>query len=414
MKDSFLDEPLKSADPEIDGLLQAELSRQRQTLDLIASENFAPESVLSCQGSVLTNKYAEGYPGRRYYGGCSVVDEVESLAIARALDLFGAEHANVQPHSGASANAAAFQALLNPGDKVLGLSLAHGGHLTHGVKINFSGRFYQSSSYEVEPDSFLINMDKVAEIASKERPRMIIAGWSAYSRSLDFARFRQIADDIGAYLLVDMSHFSGLVAAGLYPDPVPYADVVTSTVHKTLDGPRAGIILTKEEHAAAIDKAVFPGQQGGPLMHIIAAKAVAFHLAKRPEFVERQRRTIEGARIMAERLGESDGIEVLSGATETHLALLDLRDHRLNGQEAEAALEEINIISNRNAIPFDPLPPQTSSGLRLGTPALVSRGFGDDDFLEVADIIARELAGEQGQRERVEALIERFPLYREK
>ncbi|MBU3675300.1 MAG: serine hydroxymethyltransferase, partial [Solirubrobacteraceae bacterium] len=335
----FLSAPLSEVDPQIADVLRLELDRQQRTLEMIASENFVPEAILECQGSVLTNKYAEGYPGKRYYGGCEFVDIAEQLAIDRAKALFGAEHANVQPHSGAQANAAVFHALLEPGDTLMGLSLAHGGHLSHGMKLNLSGRLYDIAAYEVSPDDYLVDMDALAELARERRPKMIIAGWSAYPRHLDFARFREIADEVGAYLLVDMAHFAGLVAAGLHPSPVPYADVVTSTVHKTLGGPRSGIILCREEHAKAINSAVFPGQQGGPLMHVIAAKAVALGIAATEGFRERQERTIAGAQAVAGALttdtARAAGVDVLTGGTDVHLALVDLRESELDGQAAE-------------------------------------------------------------------------------
>ncbi|WP_432542698.1 serine hydroxymethyltransferase [Kineococcus sp. SYSU DK002] len=412
------DRPLSEVDPEIAAVLDAELGRQRDTLEMIASENFAPRSVLEAQGSVLTNKYAEGYPGKRYYGGCEHVDVAEELARTRVKELFGAEHANVQPHSGATANAAAMHALIRGGDGILGLELAHGGHLTHGMKINFSGRMYDVSAYGVDPQTFRVDMDVVRATALEARPKLIIAGWSAYPRHLDFAAFRSIADEVGAYLMVDMAHFAGLVAAGLHPSPVPHADVVTSTVHKTLAGPRSGLILTRGEYAKKIDSAVFPGQQGGPLMHVIAAKAVAFKVAGSPEFAERQRRTLEGAQIVAERLTAPDvaeaGVSVLTGGTDVHLVLVDLRDSKLDGQQAEDRLHEVGITVNRNAVPFDPRPPMVTSGLRIGTPALATRGFGAAEFTEVADVIAQALKPDfdaDALRARVAKLTAEFPLY---
>ncbi|WP_369051890.1 serine hydroxymethyltransferase [Kineococcus terrestris] len=412
------DRPLAEVDPEIAAVLDAELGRQRDTLEMIASENFAPRAVLEAQGSVLTNKYAEGYPGKRYYGGCEHVDVAEELARTRAKELFGAEHANVQPHSGATANAAAMHALIRGGDGILGLELAHGGHLTHGMKINFSGRMYDVSAYGVDPTTFRVDMDVVRATALSARPKLIIAGWSAYPRQLDFAAFREIADEVGAYLMVDMAHFAGLVAAGLHPNPVPHAHVVTSTVHKTLAGPRSGVILTTAEHAKKIDSAVFPGQQGGPLMHAVAAKAVAFKVAAGEEFRERQERTLEGARIIAERLTAADareaGVSVLTGGTDVHLVLVDLRESQLDGQQAEDRLHEVGITVNRNAVPFDPRPPMVTSGLRIGTPALATRGFGAEEFTEVADVIAQALKpgfDAASLRARVAALTERFPLY---
>jgi glycine hydroxymethyltransferase len=410
--------PLAEVDPELAGVLADELGRQRDTLEMIASENFAPRAVLQAQGSVLTNKYAEGYPGRRYYGGCEFVDVAEELARNRVKALYGAEHANVQPHSGAQANASAMHALINPGDRLLGLELAHGGHLTHGMRINFSGKLYQVAAYGVDPQTFRVDMDVVRDKALEHRPQLIIAGWSAYPRHLDFAAFRQIADEVGAYLLVDMAHFSGLVAAGLHPSPVPHAHVTTSTTHKTLAGPRGGLILCGADLAKKIDSAVFPGQQGGPLMHVIAAKAAAFKVASTPEFAERQERTIRGAKILAERLladdARSAGVSVLTGGTDVHLVLVDLRESVLDGKQAEDRLHEVGITVNRNAVPFDPRPPMVTSGLRIGTPALATRGFGDEQFAEVADIIAAALqpaCDAEALRVRVAELANDFPLY---
>ncbi|WP_336710871.1 serine hydroxymethyltransferase [Arthrobacter sp. USHLN218] len=412
------DLPLAEVDPEIAAVLDAELGRQRDTLEMIASENFAPRSVLEVQGSVLTNKYAEGYPGRRYYGGCEHVDVAENLAIERVKALFGAEFANVQPHAGAQANAAALAAMINPGDKIMGLSLAHGGHLTHGMKLNFSGKLYHVAAYEVDPQTFRVDMDKVREQALAERPNVIIAGWSAYPRQLDFEAFRSIADEVGAYFWTDMAHFAGLVAAGLHPSPVPHSDVVTSTVHKTLAGPRSGVILGKQEMAKKINSNVFPGQQGGPLMHIIAAKAVAFKIAGSQEFKQRQERVLEGARILADRLTAPDvaeaGVSVLTGGTDVHLVLVDLRNSQLDGKQAEDLLHSVGITVNRNAVPFDPRPPMVTSGLRIGTPALATRGFGATEFTEVADIIAAALKGGadvEELRNRVTKLTQEFPLY---
>ncbi|WTQ39111.1 serine hydroxymethyltransferase [Nocardioides sp. NBC_00163] len=413
---------LADLDPEVSEQIDAELSRQQTTLEMIASENFAPAAVMEAQGSVLTNKYAEGYPGRRYYGGCEHVDVIEQLAIDRLKALFSAEYANVQPHSGAQANAAAMFALLEPGDTILGLSLAHGGHLTHGMKLNFSGRLYQVVPYEVSREDFLIDMAEVERLALEHRPKLIVAGWSAYPRQLDFAEFRRIADLVGARLMVDMAHFAGLVATGLHPNPVPFADVVTSTTHKTLGGPRGGVILTNDPAIAKkINSSVFPGQQGGPLEHVIAGKAVAFKVAAEPEFRERQERTLRGARIIAERLLADDvaaaGVSVVSGGTDVHLVLVDLRDSELNGQDGEDRLHRIGITVNRNAVPFDPRPPMVSSGLRIGTPALATRGFGDSDFSEVADIIAAALKDDftdetaDELRSRVTVLAEKYPLY---
>ena len=411
-------QPLSEVDPEIAAALADELGRQRGTLEMIASENFVPRAILETQGSVLTNKYAEGYPGRRYYGGCEFVDVAENLAIQRAKDLFGAEHANVQPHAGAQANVAVMTALMDHGDTLMGLSLAHGGHLTHGMKINFSGKNYKIAAYEVEPDTYRIDMDKVREKALEAQPKVIVAGWSAYPRQLDFAAFRSIADEVGAKLWVDMAHFAGLVAAGLHPNPVPHADVVSSTVHKTLAGPRSGFILSTEELKKKIDSAVFPGQQGGPLMHAIAGKAVAFKIAGSADFKEKQERTLAGAQILAERLTAPDmaehGISVLTGGTDVHLVLVDLRESQLDGKQGEDILHEVGITVNRNSVPWDPRPPMTTSGLRIGTPALASRGFGEAEFREVSDVIAEALKPSpdvEALRARVVKLTEDFPLY---
>jgi glycine hydroxymethyltransferase len=411
---------LAELDPDVAAAMNGELSRQRDTLEMIASENFVPRAVLQAQGSVLTNKYAEGYPGRRYYGGCEYVDVVEDIARDRAKALFGADFANVQPHSGAQANAAVLQALMEPGETLLGLDLAHGGHLTHGMRLNFSGKLYENAFYGVSKEDFRIDMDEVRKIALDTKPKVICAGWSAYPRTLDFAAFREIADEVGAHLWVDMAHFAGLVAAGLHPNPVPHADVVSSTVHKTLGGPRSGIILAKQDWAKKINSAVFPGQQGGPLMHVIAAKAVALKVASTEDFKERQQRTLDGARLLAERLTGSDvaasGVSVLTGGTDVHLVLVDLVNSKLDGQQAEDLLHQVGITVNRNAIPFDPRPPMVTSGLRIGTPALATRGFGEEQFREVADIIATALAAGQNAdvpalRARVSQLALDFPLY---
>ena len=412
---------MRELDPEVFDAISGEIARQRGTLEMIASENFVPRAVLQAQGSVLTNKYAEGYPGRRYYGGCEHVDVVEELAQERAKQVFGAKFANVQPHSGAQANAAVLMALAEPGDTILGLSLAHGGHLTHGMKINFSGRLYNVAAYEVEQDTHTIDMAKLREQAREVKPKVIIAGWSAYPRHEDFAEFRSIADEVGAYLWVDMAHFAGLVAAGLHPSPVPHAHVVSSTVHKTIGGPRSGFILTNDEDLnKKLNSAVFPGQQGGPLMHVVAAKATAFKIAGMPEFKDRQERTIEGARILADRLTQPDakeaGVDVVSGGTDVHLVLVDLRNSKMDGQQAEDLLHSAGITVNRNAVPFDPRPPKVTSGLRIGTSALATRGFGKEDFTEVAEIIAEALIkGEAADTEalhaRVDALAEKYPLY---
>lgn len=411
---------MRELDPDVFNAINGEIARQRETLEMIASENFVPRAVLQAQGSVLTNKYAEGYPGRRYYGGCEHVDVIEDLARERAKSLFGADFANVQPHSGAQANAAVLSSLAEPGDKILGLSLAHGGHLTHGMKLNFSGKLYDVAAYEVDPETMRIDMDKLREQAIKEQPKVIIAGWSAYPRTLDFAAFRSIADEVGAKLWVDMAHFAGLVAAGLHPSPVPHADVVSTTVHKTLGGPRSGLILAKQDYAKKLNSSVFPGQQGGPLMHVIAAKAIALKIAASEEFKNRQERTLEGARILAERLTASDakaaGVDVLTGGTDVHLVLADLRNSELDGQQAEDLLHEVGITVNRNAVPNDPRPPMVTSGLRIGTPALATRGLDAAAFEEVADIIGTALA--QGKnadveslRGRVSKIAEQYPLY---
>ncbi len=416
--------PLQEVDPEIAAVLEGELGRQRGTLEMIASENFVPRAVLQAQGSVLTNKYAEGYPGRRYYGGCEWVDVAEDLAISRAKELFGADYANVQPHAGAQANAATLMALAKPGDRLLGMELAHGGHLTHGMKLNFSGRFYEPHTYGVDPQTYVLDMERVRERALEVRPSVVIAGWSAYPRHLDFQAFRDIADEVGAALWVDMAHFAGLVAAGLHPSPLPYADVVTSTVHKTLGGPRSGVILSSrgEQWSKKLNSSLFPGQQGGPLMHAVAAKAVAFKLAGTEAFKDKQQRTIEGAQIIAERLMSPElaqrGISVLTGGTDVHLVLVDLQNSPLSGRDGEDLLHSVGITVNRNAVPFDPRPPSVSSGLRIGTPALATRGFEREDFEEVADIIAQTLVqGVDGDvdiealKGRVNALTEKCPLY---
>jgi len=410
--------PLAEVDPEIAEVLGLELGRQRDSLEMIASENFVPRAILETQGSVLTNKYAEGYPGRRYYGGCEHVDVAENLAIERAKALFGAEYANVQPHAGAQANVAVMEALMEPGDTLMGLSLDHGGHLTHGMPLNFSGRRHKIVAYEVDRETFRIDMDKVREQALAERPQVIVAGWSAYPRQLDFEAFASIAQEVDAKLWVDMAHFAGLVAAGLHPNPVPHADVVSSTVHKTLAGPRSGFILAKEQYGKKINSRVFPGQQGGPLMHAIAGKAVAFKIAGSEEFKQRQQRTLEGAKILAERLTEKDvtdhGVSVLTGGTDVHLVLVDLRNSELDGKQGENILDEVGITVNRNSVPWDPRPPMTTSGLRIGTPALATRGFGAEEFTEVADIIAQALKPDpnvEALRARTEKLAAEFPLY---
>ncbi|MGW6443331.1 serine hydroxymethyltransferase [Lentzea sp. NPDC055074] len=415
---TVLDQHLDDLAPEVAAEIRAELRRQQSTLEMIASENFAPVGVLQAQGSVLTNKYAEGYPGRRYYGGCEHVDVIEALAIERVKALFGAEHANVQPHSGAQANAAAMAAVLQPGDTIMGLDLAHGGHLTHGMRINFSGRLYNVVAYHVDRESGRVDMAEVERLARENEPKLIIAGWSAYPRQLDFAEFRRIADLVGARLMVDMAHFAGLVAAGLHPNPVPFADLVTTTTHKTLGGPRGGVILSTRELAKKVDSTVFPGQQGGPLQHVIAAKAVAFKVVAGEEFRERQQRVLEGAAILAARLSLPDcaqaGVKVLSGGTDVHLVLVDLVESSLDGKQAEDRLHRIGITVNRNAVPFDPRPPMVTSGLRVGTPALATRGFTAGDFTEVADVIASALQPEFDEGDllaRVDGLAAKHPLY---
>jgi len=413
----YFERPLAEVDPEIADAIEAEIRRQQQTLEMIASENFVPRAVLECQGSVLTNKYAEGYPGRRYYGGCENVDVIERLAIERAKAVFGGDHVNVQPHSGSQANACAYHALLKPGDTIMGLALPHGGHLTHGMKANVSGRLYDIAPYEVSPETYLIDMDEVERIARERRPRLLLAGWSAYPRIQDFERFRAIADEVGALFMVDMAHFAGLVAAGLHPSPVPYADVVTTTTHKTIGGPRAGMIICREEYAKKIDSAVFPGQQGGPLEHVIAAKAVALRIAATAQFRERQERTVAGAKALAgELLATGNGVDVLTGGTDVHLVLVDLRQSELTGQDGEDRLHEIGITVNRNAVPFDPRPPMVSSGLRIGTPALATRGVGIVEFEEIGRIISRALQPDfdsvQAElAERVSVIADRYPLY---
>jgi len=415
LPESFQSAPLAEVDPEIAAVLEGELRRQQGTLEMIASENFVPQAVLEAVGSVLTNKYAEGYPGRRYYGGCEEVDVAEQLAIDRAKALFDADHANVQAHSGAQANNAVYMALLEPGDTFLGLALDHGGHLSHGMKINVSGTLYNPVPYHVRKDDLLVDMDEVAALAEEHKPKLIVAGWSAYPRQLDFAAFRQIADSVGAKLMVNMAHFAGLVAAGEHPNPVPHADVITTTIHKTLCGPRSGMILCREEHAQAIDKAIFPGQQGGPLMHTVAAKAVALRIAAGEGFRARQRQTIANAQAFAAGL-EANGVPVLTGGTDVHLVLVDLTPTGLDGKTAETRLEQVGITVNRNAIPFDPRPPMNPSGLRIGTPALTTRGLVEDDMTEIASVIATALSDDfDNQRnalvERTGALMDRYPLY---
>jgi glycine hydroxymethyltransferase len=415
LPEDFQSARLSAVDPDIARVLDRELERQQGTLEMIASENFVPQAVLEAAGSVLTNKYAEGYPGKRYYGGCEEVDVAEQLAIDRARELFGAEHVNVQPHAGAQANNAVYQALLEPGDTFLGLALDHGGHLSHGMKLNVSGKLYEPVAYHVDRDSYLVDMDEVARLAAEHRPKLIVAGWSAYPRQLDFAAFREIADSVGALLMVDMAHFAGLVAAGEHPNPVEHADVVTTTVHKTLCGPRSGMILCREEYAKDINRAVFPGTQGGPLMHVIAAKAVAMRIAATEEFRARQRQTIANARAFADEL-IAGGLTVLTGGTDVHLVLVDVTAAGYDGSSAEQRLEEIGITVNRNAIPFDERPPMNPSGLRIGTPALTTRGLDEDDMREIARVICTALSDAyEGEREalqaRTRALAEAHPLY---
>lgn len=407
-------EIIKQQDPELYDALNAELQRQKDHLELIASENFVSEAVLAAQGSVLTNKYAEGYPGRRYYGGCEFVDIAEELAISRAKELFGAEHVNVQPHSGAQANTAVYFKMLTPGDKILGMDLDQGGHLTHGMKINFSGKYFESHGYQVDPETHQIDYDLVRQKAKQVKPKMIIAGASAYPRKIDFAKFREIADEVGAYLLVDMAHIAGLVAAGLHMNPVPYADFVTTTTHKTLRGPRGGVIICKEEYAKMIDSAVFPGMQGGPLMHVIAAKAVAFAEALLPEFKEYSKQVINNAKALAKSLLEHK-VQLVSGGTDNHLMLINLRNTGITGSELEKCLEEVNITTNKNTIPYDTEKPTVTSGLRIGTPALTTRGFMEQDMQEVAELIALAIFDFENNKtqilKRVEVLCDQYPLY---
>ena len=407
---------LKKTDPEVAQAIEKELERQRYSIELIASENFTSRAVLEAQGCVMTNKYAEGYPGKRYYGGCTYVDVVEELARERAKALFGAEHANVQPHSGAQANMASYFALIKPGDTVMGMSLAHGGHLTHGSPVNFSGQLYTFVSYGVSPTTETIDYDEVRELARVHKPKLILAGASAYPRTIDFEAFGEIAREVGAHLMVDMAHIAGLVAAGLHPNPVPHSDVVTTTTHKTLRGPRGGAILCREEHARAIDKAVFPGVQGGPLMHVIAAKAVAFGEAMTEEFRTYQRRIVANARRLAEQLA-ARGVRIVSGGTDNHLFLCDLRPLGITGRDAQEVLESVGITVNKNAIPFDEQPPTVTSGIRIGTPAVTTRGMGEAEMDVIAELIGDVLASPQDEtvlaraRARVRELCEAFPLY---
>lgn len=407
---------LEEVDPDIAEAISLETRRQAEKLELIASENFVSEAVLEAQGSVLTNKYAEGYPGRRYYGGCEYVDIAESLARERVKELFGVDHANVQPHSGTQANMQAYFSVLDPGDTIMGMNLAHGGHLSHGSPVNFSGRYFNMVFYGVEKSSETIDYDKLRDLAVESRPKLIVAGASAYPRTLDFAAFRAIADEAGAILMVDMAHIAGLIAAGIHPSPVPHADIVTSTTHKTLRGPRGGLILCREEYAKAIDKNVFPGFQGGPLMHAIAAKAVAFREALQPSFRDYQQQTVDNARALAGELGRL-GLRLVAGGTDTHLMLVDLGPMGITGKEAEAALDRAGITVNKNGIPFDPQKPFVTSGIRLGTPALTTRGMKEEDMVVVASLIHRVLAdikSEEVEREvdaDVRKLTDRFPLY---
>jgi glycine hydroxymethyltransferase len=411
-----LQRPLSEVDPAISDLIAEETSRQHTHLELIASENFTSEAVLTAQGSVFTNKYAEGYPGKRYYGGCEYTDQVEQLAIDRACKLFKAEYANVQPHSGSQANQAAYASVLNPGDTVLGLNLAHGGHLTHGHPLNFSGKLYHFVPYNVSKETEQVDYEELAKLANEHKPKMIVAGGSAYPRTFDFKRYREIADSVGALLLVDMAHFSGLVAAGLHPNPCELADIVTSTTHKTLRGPRSGIILCKEKYGAAVDKSVFPGAQGGPLVHVVAAKAVCFLDAMSPEFIDYQHHVLENSRVLAAGLAGA-GYRVVSGGTDTHVLLVDVFAKGVRGKEAQTALESAHITANRNAIPFDQNPPFNPSGMRFGSPAVTTRGFREPEMREVAGLIAKVLENTQNEavladvRKQVAVLTERFPLY---
>ncbi|CAJ1000916.1 MULTISPECIES: serine hydroxymethyltransferase [Bacillales] len=407
---------LRKQDPQVAEAIRLELGRQRDKIELIASENFVSRAVMEAMGTVLTNKYAEGYPGRRYYGGCEYVDVAENIARDRVKELFGAEHANVQPHSGAQANMAVYFAVLKPGDTVLGMNLSHGGHLTHGSPVNFSGTLYNFVEYGVDKDTHRINYDDVRAKALEHKPKLIVAGASAYPRTIDFAKFREIADEVGAYFMVDMAHIAGLVAAGLHPNPVPHAHFVTSTTHKTLRGPRGGLILCKEEFAKAIDKSVFPGVQGGPLMHVIAAKAVAFGEALQPEFKTYAQQIVNNAQAFAEAL-KAEGLTLVSGGTDNHLVLVDVRNLGLTGKVAEHLLDEVNITTNKNTIPYDPESPFVTSGIRMGTPAVTSRGFDEEAMKEVAAIIALTLknpedaAKHEEARQRVAALCQRFPMY---
>ena len=409
---------LKDFDPDLYGAMTRELGRQRDKIELIASENFVSYPILEALGSVLTNKYAEGYPGKRYYGGCEYVDEVETLAIERAKKLFGADHANVQPHSGANANFAVYFAFLKPGDTILGMNLAHGGHLTHGSPVNISGNYFKIVPYGVTEDTELIDYDVLRMLALEHKPKMIVAGASAYSRTIDFAKMGDIAKEAGSMLMVDMAHIAGIVAAGLHPSPIPYADIVTTTTHKTLRGPRGGMILCKEEHAKAIDKAIFPGIQGGPLMHAIAAKAVSFLEASKPDFKDYQKRLVNNASILASELTK-EGFRIVSGGTDNHMMLVDLRAKNITGKDAEKILDEVGVTVNKNAIPFDPTSPFVTSGIRVGTAAVTTRGFVDGDIKEVASIIGHTLSNFDDMAKakevmpRVKALCDKYPLYPE-
>ena len=408
---------IQSQDPQVQEVIDKELARQNNNIELIASENFVSRAVLEAQGSILTNKYAEGYPGKRYYGGCEHVDVVENLARDRAKEIFGAEHANVQPHSGSQANMAVYFSVLEPGDKILGMDLSHGGHLTHGSPVNFSGKLFNFISYGVTKEDEVIDYDQLREIAVKEKPKMIVAGGSAYSKTIDFKKFREIADEIGAYLLVDMAHIAGLVAAGLHPNPVPHAHFVTSTTHKTLRGPRGGLILTTAEFAKVIDKNIFPGIQGGPLMHVIAAKAIAFGEALQDDFKAYQEQVIENAKALATAL-EAGGLRIVSGGTDNHIVLVDVKAYGLTGKQAEEALDEVGITVNKNTIPFDEASPFVTSGIRLGTPAMTTRGFTTEDMTEVGEIIVETLSrlkndeNLNGIHEKVTKLTGKYPLYK--
>lgn len=407
-------EIIRSFDPEIAEAIEHEVGRQRNKIELIASENFVSEAVMEAMGTPLTNKYAEGYPGHRYYGGCEYVDIIENIAIDRAKELFGADHANVQPHSGAQANMAVYFSVLQPGDTILGMNLAHGGHLTHGSPVNQSGKYFNIVPYGVSDKDFRIDYEELRKIAVEAKPKLIVAGASAYPRIIDFKKFREIADEVGAYLMVDMAHIAGLVAAGLHPNPVEYADFVTTTTHKTLRGPRGGMILCKEQYAKSIDKAVFPGQQGGPLMHIIAAKAVSFKEALSDEFKEYQKQIVKNAAAMSERL-MSHGMNVVSGGTDNHLMLVDVTNMDITGKDAQLMLDDVNITCNKNGIPFDKLSPFITSGIRLGTPAVSARGMKEEDMREIADLIYMTLFNFEGSKEevkeRVAKLVAKYPLY---